>query len=279
MAYTKVVKMSESVNEELKKAKSITSKGKYLCAIMAKENKCWEYNEIGNSIQNPTTLPDELKSAKQLESNDKFITGITTDGDLFTYIPEKSISKNLGQVIKFRSRSSGICAITASKQITCWDPYFKTKNIPEEFTFKATDMSMSNKAVCASSEKVVKCWDFWYTVTEFTQVHSSKSIKYLSNSDDLVCTLNKQGKILCEKSTVGSLQVVIPKGFETKVKKVVAGVSSTAIIDDNGDLKFWFNGPMFNEDTASVFKGYKNGKMSLSKSFLCAINSDKQLAC
>jgi len=53
---------------------------------------------------------------------------------------------------------------------------------------------------------------------------------------------------LCEKSSVGAFKVVIPKGFQTNVKKVVAGVSSTAIIDDNGDLKFWFNGPMFNQN-------------------------------
>jgi len=100
-------------------------------------------------------------NAKYLECNDKFITGVTTENELFTLIPEKSISKNLGQVSKFKTNTGGICAITTGKLITCWDPYFQTRNLPEEFTFKAYDISMSKKAVCASAENgSVKCWDF-----------------------------------------------------------------------------------------------------------------------
>lgn len=115
---------------------------------------------------------------------------------------------------------------------------------------------MSEKAVCASAEDgSVKCWDFYYKVHTFKALHHSKSIKQLSNSENLICTLNKQGAIRCEKSTVGSFQVVVPQGLEKGVKQVVAGVSSTAIIDNNGDLKFWFNEPMYNPNAVSIFKG------------------------
>jgi len=36
-------------------------------------------------------------------------------------------------------------------------------------------------------------------------------------------------------------KLVIPEGFEQNAKMVVAGVFSTAVIDNYGELKFWFN--------------------------------------
>jgi len=59
----------------------------------------------------------------------------------------------------------------------------------------------------------------------------------------------------------------------------VTGVSSTAVIDTNGDLKFWFNKPFYNSDDIKTFRGYSNGKMSMSKNYFCAINDAKKLEC
>lgn len=38
-------------------------------------------------------------------------------------------------------------------------------------------------------------------------------------------------------------KVSIPDGFENDVRKVESGASATAIIDNSGNLKFWFNSP------------------------------------
>jgi len=112
-------------------------------------------------IKEQIILPEELKSAKDLEANHKLITGITKQGDLFTYLPLVNKSKNLGQVKKFASRHSGICAINSDNDIACYDPYFETKIIPTEFKFKAYQMSISDKAVCAVGSASIKCWDFF----------------------------------------------------------------------------------------------------------------------
>lgn len=43
---------------------------------------------------------------------------------------------------------------------------------------------------------------------------------------------------------MGAFKTVVPAGFEKNAKKVVAGVSSTAAINADGELKFWWNYPM-----------------------------------
>jgi hypothetical protein len=72
---------------------------------------------------------------------------------------------------------------------------------------------------------------------------------------------------------------MIPEGFELNAKKVVAGVFSTAVIDNEGELKFWFHRPNSLPENIRTFEGYSEGKMSLSSKFFCAINDLKQLSC
>lgn len=86
-------------------------------------------------------------------------------------------------------------------------------------------------------------------------MHNSKEVKQIYNADNMVCTVNKQSQLLCEKSNLGHFNVVIPKGQENNVKKVVTGVSSTAVIYTNGDLKFWFIKPFYNSDDTKTFRG------------------------
>lgn len=57
----------------------------------------------------------------------------------------------------------------------------------------------------------------------------------------MVCSVNKQNELLCVASKLGDFKMVIPKGLETGVAKVVTGVTSTALIDTKGNLMFWFN--------------------------------------
>jgi len=72
---------------------------------------------------------------------------------------------------------------------------------------------------------------------------------------------------------------VIPDGFEQNAKKVVAGVFSTAVIDHDGELKFWFNRRNDVPEGARTFEGFSKGKMSLSQRFFCAINDAHELSC
>lgn len=124
---------------------------------------------------------------------------------------------------------------------------------------------MSDKAVCATGNDIIKCWDFYFEVQEFKGIHKSKDIKSLITSNNMVCSINKQNDLLCEKSDLGHFKVTIPAGFEKNAKKVVAGVSSTAVIDSDGNLKFWFNKPNFSPAGIRTFAGYTNGKMDMSK--------------
>jgi len=59
----------------------------------------------------------------------------------------------------------------------------------------------------------------------------------------------------------------------------VAGASSTAVIDNEGVLKFWFNRQNDLPEGVRTFQGYSNNKMSLSKRFFCAINDSQELSC
>lgn len=72
---------------------------------------------------------------------------------------------------------------------------------------------------------------------------------------------------------------MIPKGFEQNAKKVIAGVFSTAVIDNDGVLKFWFNRRNDLTEGVKTFQGYLNGKISLSKNYFCAINDTNELSC
>jgi len=74
-------------------------------------------------------------------------------------------------------------------------------------------------------------------------------------------------------------KVSIPDGFENDVRKVESGAYATAIIDNSGQLKFWFNSPFQDPATIKTFHNYSNGKISLSNKFLCAIDDFKQLSC
>lgn len=138
---------------------------------------------------------------------------------------------------------------------------------------------MSDKAVCATGNDMIKCWDFFYEVKEFKGIHKSKDIKSLITSNNMVCSINKQNDLLCEPSDLGHFKVTIPAGFEKNAKKVVAGVTSTAVIDSDGTLKFWFNKPNYSPDSINTFTGYANGKMDMSKKYFCAINAQQQLSC
>lgn len=75
----------------------------------------------------------------------------------------------------------------------------------------------------------------------------------------------------------------IPFGFDYDVRTVVCSSNATAIINLNGELKFWFNHPSENFLSENVFeKTFPNTqtkKVSLSNRFLCAINDAKELNC
>lgn len=59
----------------------------------------------------------------------------------------------------------------------------------------------------------------------------------------------------------------------------MAGVFSTAVIDQKGELKFWFNRQNDSPEGVSTFQGYSNGKLTLSERFFCAINDLHELSC
>lgn len=63
------------------------------------------------------------------------------------------------------------------------------------------------------------------------------------------------------------------------MQKVVAGQLSTAVIDHEGELKFWSYSHNKSPENVRTFQGYFNGKMSLSERFLCAINDLRALNC
>jgi len=77
-------------------------------------------------------------------------------------------------------------------------------------------------------------------VVEVKGVHESKEVKQLDVSR-MICSINKQNDLVCIKNTLGEFKMVIPPGLDKDVKKVVSGVTSTAIIDTKGNLRFWFN--------------------------------------
>eukprot|EP00801_Mesodinium_rubrum_P003097 Mrub_03097.p1 GENE.Mrub_03097~~Mrub_03097.p1 ORF type:complete len:495 (+),score=125.07 Mrub_03097:1-1485(+) len=71
---------------------------------------------------------------------------------------------------------------------------------------------------------------------------------------------------------------LIPQGFEQDVRAVVCSSNATVIINNDGELKFWFNYP-FKPESVQIFENYYSGKVSLSNRFLCAINDTKELSC
>lgn len=60
----------------------MTCKEKYLCAYVDNENKCYEYFELGNVINRKIELPDEIKKLRNLEANNKLISGINSQDEL-----------------------------------------------------------------------------------------------------------------------------------------------------------------------------------------------------
>jgi len=102
---------------------------------------------------------------------------------------------------------------------------------------KAYDIQMSDKRVCASFS-TIKCWDFYNIVLEVKDLHRGSSIKQLSVSDNIICTISTRNLLLCVENNIGAFKIAIPEGLD-KVKKVAAGVTSTAVIDNRGNLKFW----------------------------------------
>lgn len=117
--------------------------------------------------------------------------------------------------------------------------------MPEELETKVNELSMSDSSLCvAIVDSGVKCWDFFGSVKEMSGLHGGNNVKKMNIANNLVCTLNKQGRLTCTKSDLGAFLSVVPTGFESKSKKVITGVFATAAIDGNGDLRFWWNFPM-----------------------------------
>lgn len=104
--------------------------------VTVKENMCFKYDEIKNMLTKAIELPQELKSAKFIESNRKLISGITTDGQLFSWNPVKGYSKTLGKVARFASSTAGLCAITGENELLCYGPNLKPKNLHAELKDK-----------------------------------------------------------------------------------------------------------------------------------------------
>jgi len=102
---------------------------------------------------------------------------------------------------------------------------------------KAYDIQMSDKRVCASFN-TIKCWDYYKMVVEVKDLHTDRSVKQLSVSDNIICTISTRNLLLCVESSIGAFKIAIPEWLD-KVKKVAAGVTSTAVIDNRGYLKFW----------------------------------------
>jgi len=65
-------------------------------------------------------LPDELKSARFIDANQKMISGITKGGALFSYNPVHGYSKELSKVTKFVSNTARLCAITGDNNLVCY---------------------------------------------------------------------------------------------------------------------------------------------------------------
>lgn len=63
----------------------------------------------------------------------------------------------------------------------------------------------------------------------------------LNESENLLP--NEQKKEDTTPMWKSEFKVSIPDGFENDVRKVESGAYATAIIDNSGDLKFWFNSP------------------------------------
>jgi len=148
-------------------------------------------------------------------------------------------------VSKVASSYLGICLINKSKSLECYDAKLIRRELPEELEAKVIELSMSDSSVCvAIVDSGVKCWDFFGIVKEMSGLHGGNNVRKLTMVNNLVCTLNKQGKLECTKSDLGTFQSVVPTGFESNSKKVITGVFATAAIDGNGDLRFWWNFPM-----------------------------------
>lgn len=101
----------------------------------------------------------------------------------------------------------------------------------------ASSINMSDKRLCASFS-TIKCWDFYKMVAEVKDLHRGRSVKQLSVSDNVICTISTRNLLLCVESSIGAFEIAIPEGLD-KVKKVAAGNTSTAVIDNRGNLKFW----------------------------------------
>lgn len=98
--------MPSKTQELLNSATRVSSMGNIVCIESKETNRCWFYNDRINVLGKSIVLPDELKSAKNLEANSKLITGLTTNGELFTFNPRLQLSKNFEKVRKFSSTSN-----------------------------------------------------------------------------------------------------------------------------------------------------------------------------
>lgn len=76
---------------------------------------------------------------------------------------------------------------------------------------------------------------------EYKSLLDSNNIRHLSNTNTLVCVIDKKYKVICEENKSNNNKIVVPKDLNSDVKKVVTGVDSTALINSKGELKFWYN--------------------------------------
>lgn len=111
-----------------------------------------------------------------------------------------------------------------------------------------------------------------FNTIKMSDLISKETIK---DSDDIDLITNQTEN---HKSKSKS-KLVIPDGFEQNAKKVVAGVFSTAVIDNYGELKFWFNRRNDLPEGIRTYGGFSKGKVSLSQSFFCALNDARELSC
>lgn len=111
--------MPSKTQELLNSATRVSSIGKTVCIESKDINRCWLYNDRINVLGKSIILPDELQTAKNLEANSKLITGLTKNGELFTFNPRLQLTQNLGKVRKFSSTSNQICAIDKQFKIVC----------------------------------------------------------------------------------------------------------------------------------------------------------------
>lgn len=122
------------------------------------------------------------------------------------------------------------------------------------------ELTVSDRGLCVITLSFsLLCWDFFDTINNITnlKINGINKISSVSMGTYSVCVIEDLGSLLCSKSGVGQVNTVIPQGlFEKETIDVRTSMHANIAVDQNGALRFWWNEPRYSQPLKILDKSY-----------------------